>query len=122
MRDLFGLAADKDALERRAIVQMLEQPLEPLANDMGDLGPGIVEPILQLRAGPPRIEQNGDAAGEQTAKKGGGPFRQIAHGDGDAVALLHAGLLQGFGNRQRRAAKFVIACPLIPIDDECLSP
>ena len=63
------VAADKDALERRTVVQMFEQPLEPLAIDDGDLGAGIVEAVLQFRPGPPGIEQSRDTADEQTTKE-----------------------------------------------------
>jgi hypothetical protein len=39
VRDLLAVPADKDALKRRAMGQMLEQPLEPLPIDNGDFGP-----------------------------------------------------------------------------------
>ena len=120
MRDVFGLAADEHPLQRRTILQVLEQSPEPLMIDNGDLGAGIVEAVLQFRAGPPGIEQNRNAAGEQTTKESRRPFRQIAHGDGDAIAFLHARALQRFGDGKRGAREFVVAYPLIAIDYEGL--
>jgi hypothetical protein len=119
MGNLFALAADKDALERRTIGQLLEQPLESLAIDNGDLGAGIGEAKLQLRPGPPGIEQSGDTADEQTAKERGRPFRHIAHGDGDAIAFLDAGFLERLGDGERGASEFMVAHALITVDDEC---
>ena len=120
MRDVFGLAADEHPLQRRTILQVLEQSPEPLMIDNGDLGAGIVEAVLQFRAGPPGIEQNRNAAGQQTTKESRRPFRQIAHGDGDAIAFLHPRALQRFGDGKRGAREFVVAYPLIAIDYEGL--
>ena len=118
MRHLFALAADEDALELGTIVQMFRQPPEPLAIDDRDLRAGIEEPVFDLRPGPPGIERSGDAAGEQAAEEGDRPFRKVAHGDGDAVALADAGLLQRRGDGERGARERLIARALVAIDDE----
>ncbi len=121
MRHLPAVAADENALKRRAVVQMLQQPLEPVSINDGDLGAGIVEAVLQLRPGPPGIEQGRDTACEQAAKESGRPFRQIAHSDGDAVAFLDTGLLQGLGDGKRGAGKRLVARAFVAIDDEGLA-
>ncbi len=118
MRDVRGLAADEDALQRRAGIELIEQPREPFVIDDRDLGAGILKAVLQLRTGPPGIEQNRNAAGQQRTKERRRPFRQIAHRDGDAVALLHAGALQGFGDGERGAGKILVAHALVVIDHE----
>src|SRR5579863_3781990 len=118
MRHLLALAADEDALERRTIVQMLGNPLQPFAIDERDLRTGIVEPVFELRAGPPGVEQSGHAAGQEAAEESRRPFRHVAHGDGDAVAFLHARLLQRLGDRQRSAGEALVTRPLVAIDDK----
>ena len=118
MRHLLALAADEHALERRTIVQMLENPLQPFAVDDRDLRSGIFEPVFELRAGPPGVEQGRHAADQETAEEGRRPFRHIAHGDGDAVAFLHPRLLQRLGDRQRRAGEVLVTRPLVAIDDK----
>jgi len=120
MRHMLALAADENALQRRTIVQMLEQPLEPLAIDDRDLGARIVETKFELGTAPPGIEQSRDAAHEQTAEQCRRPFRHIAHGDGDAIAFANSGLLQRLGDGERGAGETLIARALIAIDDERL--
>src|SRR5207302_8797500 len=90
MRDLLLVATNVDALEIRAVRQMLDDALEALGIREHDFGPAIFQRIFELRAGPPCIERRGDGAGEQRAEESCGPFGQIAHRDGDAVAFAHA--------------------------------
>ena len=121
VRGVVRLAADEHALQRRTIRQVFEYSFEPLAVDDGDLGAGVLEAVLQLLTGPPCIERHRDAAGEQTAEKGRLPFRQIAHGNGDTVALFHARALQGYGDGQRRPREVLVAHALIAIHHEGLA-
>ena len=118
MRDLLLVATDVDALEIRAVRQMLDDALEALGIRERDFGPGILQRIFELRAGPPCIERRGDRAGKQRAEEGRGPFGQIAHGDRDAVAFAHARLDQRIGEGERRARERPIAQALLLIDQK----
>ena len=116
--DVLACTADENALERRAIVQLPGKPHEPLVIDEGDLGAGIVKPIFELRPGPPGIEQSRDAAGKHATEERRGPFRQVAHGNGDAIALLHAGALQRFGDGERGTRERFVARAIVATDQE----
>ena len=118
MRDLLLVATDVDALEIRAVRQVPDDALETLGIREHDSGPGILQRIFELRAGPPCIERRGDRAGEQRAEESRGPFGQIAHGDRDAVAFAHARLDQRIGEGERRARERPIAQALLLIDQK----
>src|ERR1700722_10212751 len=99
-------AAEKNPQEIRAIRQMPLQTLETLAVQKGELRAGIDEAVFELGAFPPSVEKRGDAAGDRRSEEGRRPFRQVSHGDGDAVALLQAFGLQSLRDRQRRPSEF----------------
>ena len=84
------LAADIDPLQRRAVGQVLGQALETLGVEERDLGCGIGEAVFQLRPGPPGVERGDDGAQGGGGVEGDRPFGQVAHDDGDPVALLDA--------------------------------
>src|SRR5260370_39785325 len=69
MRDLLLVATNVDALEIRAVRQVLDHALETLGIRERDSGPGILQRIFELRAGPPCIERRGDRAGKQRAEE-----------------------------------------------------
>ena len=89
--DVFGLAADVDALQRRdSCADVRHSRSSRSRSTMATLAPESIRPYSQLRPGPPGIERRDDGAGEQAPKKADRPFRQVAHDDRDAVALAHA--------------------------------
>ena len=88
--DLLGRAADIDSPQLGTVVQVLGQALIAFDIDHEDRGSGIEQAIFQLRAGPPCVQRRDDRAQGQAGIEGHGPFGQVAHDDGDPVALLNA--------------------------------
>ena len=81
--------------------------LHALGVDEGDLGAGVLEAVAQLLAAPPRVERHDDGAGQGGAPERHDPLGDVAHDDGDAVALLDAeGVAQPV--RQRRGDAVVL--------------
>ena len=76
--------------ERREAAQAAEEGsdgLGPLGVDEGQLGPGVLQSVAQLLARPPGVERDDDGAGQGDGPERHDPFGQVAHGDGDPVAL-----------------------------------
>src|SRR5947209_13736802 len=119
MRDRLGRTADEDSGEIRQIMQMLAQPLEALRIEKRDLRARILQRIFEFRPRPPRIERRRDRASQNRAVKGSRPFRQIAHGDRHAVALLHAFLREAMRNHECGARKTFEGRAIVLIDEEC---
>ena len=55
-----------------------------------DPGSRIGQAIFKFAACPPGVERRDDGADNAGGKKGHRPFGQVAHDDGDTIALLHA--------------------------------
>ncbi len=116
--DLLDLAADIDGLEVRAVGQVLPQPGQTLGVDHHHLGPGIGQAVFQLRPGPPGVQRGDNGPEADGGVEGHRPFRQVAHDDGDAVALDHALGLQFVGEGGAGAEKGLETGPLVLIDQE----
>ena len=71
--------------------------LGPLRVDEGDLGTRVLQPVAQLLAGPPGVERDDDGPGQGDGPEGHDPLGQVAHGDGDPVALGDAELVSAAG-------------------------
>ncbi len=69
---------------------VLDDPREPVVVEQRDLGAGVVERVGELRAGPPRVERDDDGTEHRAGPEADDELGQVAHGDGDAVAALHA--------------------------------
>ena len=118
MGQFVRIAADIDALQIGAIHQMLGDALQPLGIDDANLRAGIDKAVFQLRPRPPRIQWRDDGADDSGRIKRHRPFRQIAHDDGDAVALLHALLLEFARHVHRGAVETLERHTVVFIDDE----
>ena len=90
VRQIVGITADVDLGERRTVHQMLVDALKPFGIDEGDLGTGIDQAVFRLRPRPPGVERRDDRADQFGGVEAHHPFGQVAHDDGDAVALLDA--------------------------------
>ena len=104
--------------------QRIAQRRDPLiALTIADQQPRarIVEAITQLLRLPPGIERHGDRAYAGDGEEGDRPFGQVAHRDGDAIALPHALLLQPMRQRGDGAEPAFIADPVVFIDDELIA-
>ena len=95
------------------------EALGPLGVDEGHLGAGVLEAVAQLLAAPPRIERHHDGAGERGRPEGHDPLGQVAHDDGDAVALGDAERrLQAVRQRAGDAVVLREGGPLVLVDQE----
>ena len=74
--------------ERRQAVEVGPDPLDPLGVHEGHLGARVLEPVAQLLAAPPRVQRDDDGAGQRGGPEGHDPLGQVAHDDGDPVALF----------------------------------
>ena len=94
-------------------------PLHALAVDEGHLGAGVLEPVAQLLAAPPRVQRDDDGPGQGGAPERHHPLRDVAHDDGDAVALLHAELVaQAVGQGAGDPVVLGEGRPLVLVDEE----
>ncbi len=66
------------------------EALGPLLVGEGDLGPAVLEAVLQLVGGPPGVEGHGHRPDGGDGLEGHDPLGVVAHGDGDPVAVAHA--------------------------------
>ncbi len=82
-------AADVDLLEIRTVVDVLAETLPALGVDDRELGARVLEAVLELGAGPPRVQRGHDRAGERRGPERDRPLGQVPHDDRDAVAFLH---------------------------------
>ncbi len=76
------------AREVREAVEDGADPFGALGVDEGHLGAGVLEAVAQLLAAPPRVQRDDDGAGQRGRPEGHDPLGQVAHDDGDAIALL----------------------------------
>ena len=81
-------SATTRAREARQAAEEGTDALGPLGVDEGDLGAGVLEPVAQLLAAPPGVEGHHDGAGQGGGPEGHDPLGDVAHDDGDPVALL----------------------------------
>ena len=100
---------------------MLEQTLEPLAIQERDLGAGIGQAVFQLRSGSPGVQRRRDGADEHRAEERDRPFRQIAHRNGDAIALTHAQIAQNRRDVQRGPREALEADAILAMDQKSLA-
>ncbi len=99
----FG-AAGENRLERCQLRAKRPDALKPFSVEKSKFRPAVVQAIFQFWPGPPGVERAGDAAGQQRGEKRQRPFRQIAHGDSDAVAFAQSAFLQ-LGGQSKRGAR-----------------
>ncbi len=94
-------------------------PLDPLRVDEGHLGARVLEPVAQLLAAPPGVQRDDDGAGQRGAPEGHDPLGQVAHDDGDAVALFDPeGGAQPVGQGAGDAVVLGEGRPLVLVDEE----
>src|SRR5207253_800743 len=101
-----------------AIDEMFGDALEPLRIHERDLRSGVDKTVLELRPGPPRIQRRDDRADQHGAIEHSRPFRQVAHNDGDAVALLHAELRQLRRDRKRGTGECLVRAAIVLVYKE----
>ena len=118
MCDGLGGAANDDALKIGQIVQVLGEALVTLRIEESDLGARILQRIFELRPGPPRIEGCRDRTDEDRAVESRRPFRQIAHGDRNAIAFCYAFLQQPVRDRKRGARKTFECGAVVLVNEE----
>lgn len=81
--------------ERGSVIARSErcQTGQTLAVDDGDACAGITQAISEIIAGSPGIQRHRNGADHRCRPECDRPFRKITHGDGHAVSLLHAVLI-----------------------------
>src|SRR5262249_51710558 len=102
--DLIVRAANIDAFQVRAIVDMFAHALPALGVHERDRGAGVDESILEFRSRPPRVERRRDRANEYRGPERNRPFRQVAHDDSDPVAFLDTVSDEALGEMRHRTA------------------
>ena len=88
------------------------------ASTTANFGAGIDQAVFELGAGPPGVQRRHDRAQGGGGVEGDRPFRQVAHDDGDAVALLHAHLRAARAPAPPRAEEGLEADALVLVDEE----
>ena len=87
---ILGAAGDINAFERRQAGQVRRNAGEAFIVAKQDLGSRISEAIFKFATCPPGVERRDDGADNAGGKEGHRPFGQVAHDDGDTIALRHA--------------------------------
>src|SRR5580658_3535018 len=120
MADIFTRSTKKDPLKLAATRQVFCEAVEPFAIQECEFRAGIDEAICQLRPFPPGVEERGDAAGDDDPKKSRAPFREVAHGDRDAIAFFEPLRLKRVRDRQGRPGELFESDAFVAINDESL--
>ncbi len=81
-------------------------------------GAGVGQPVRQLVSRPPCVQRHDDRADAARRPERHRPLRQVAHGDGDAVALLHAKRHQVRGERVHDLVYLRVGVAAVLVDDE----
>ena len=121
--DSIGVRIGRDAccddrFQFRAAGKMRSDPLEPFGIADQQLRTGVGQPIGKFLPGPPSVQRNADRAHYRGGEEGDRPFRQIAHGQCNTVALADPASLQIGREYCHRAKPCVVGNSFILIDDE----
>jgi hypothetical protein len=111
-------AADEDLPQPAAPGQKFAHPLIAFAIEHSGDRAGIAQGIIQLARRPPGVERGHHRPRQRRAVKGDGPFRQVAHRQGDPFPGLHAARDQQPGKGHCGAGEGVEADPLVLVHQE----
>ena len=113
------LVGHDDCAEPREPTEEGPDALGPFGVDEGDLRAGVLEPVAQLLAAPPRVQRHDDGAGQRGPPEGHDPLGQVAHDDGDAIALCDPeGGPEPVRQRAGNAVVLGEGRPLVLVDEE----
>ena len=81
-----------------------------------DLGLGVVEAVGHLGGGPPGVHADHGDTDADAGPVDQHPFRIVAHGDGDAVARLHADADHPVGGGRHQLVRLSVSEPFVAVD------
>ena len=85
------------------------------------MAPESVRPYSSSGPGSPGVQRRRDGADEHRAEERDRPFRQIAHRNGDAIALAHAQIAQNCRDVQRGPREALEADAILAMDQKSLA-
>jgi len=104
-----GVGVGDDEEVAQAVAEQGTHLRQQVLRHDGDAGLAVVDAVAQLLAAVHRVDRHHDRAGAQDGVEGGDPLRAVLQVEQDAVAGLHAGMLQPAGDALAVGQQFVVA-------------